>query len=130
MLEASADIPGRDADYRPSFEEWRTNELERPVRRPELMLVALAGGEVAGFASLGAFGAEAHHGLTAVRRSWRRRGIATALKLAQIDAAKRAGFERIRTESVEANVPMRTLNTRLGYRPAPGSVIFRGPLAK
>jgi len=52
---------------------------------------------VVGYAALQVFGDEAHHGLTATRRDWRRRGVATALKRAEIAAAKRAGFRRLVT---------------------------------
>ena len=51
------------------------------------------------------------------------------MKRAQIAAAKEAGFERLVTESEERNVPMRTLNEQLGYKPDPrwSSVLMRGP---
>jgi len=51
------------------------------------------------------------------------------MKRTQIAAAKAAGFERLVTESEERNVPMRTLNERLGYTPDPkrSSVVMRGP---
>jgi mycothiol synthase len=64
-----------------------------------------------------------------VKRDWRRRGVATALKRAQMAAAKRAGFRRLVTGSEERNVPMRNLNAKLGYLPEPSQsqVILRGP---
>jgi mycothiol synthase len=129
-VEAGKDIPGLDADHDPSFEQWRSFEIERPSRRPELCFVALADGEVAGFASIDVFGESdtGWHGLTAVRRSWRRRGIAEALKLSQIEAARRLGLRRLMTESEERNEPMRRLNEKLGYRPVPGMIALRGPL--
>src|SRR5207247_2317892 len=105
------------------------NEINRPTRRPELCFIALAGDEVVGYAALQVFGDEAHHGLTATRRDWRRRGVATALKRAEIAAAKRAGFKRLLTESEERNEPMRRLNEKLGFVPAPewSTVVMRGP---
>ena len=89
-----------------------------------------AGNEVVGYAALQVFGDEAHHGLTATRRDWRRRGIASALKRAEIAAAKRAGFTRLLTESEERNEPMRRLNEKLGYVPAPewSMVVMQGPV--
>lgn len=127
-LEASGDIPGLDAALKQSHEQWRSFELERPSRSHELSFVALHGEEVVGFASLDVISGHAFHGLTAVRRAWRGRGVATALKLSQIRAAKLAGFERLLTESAEDNEPMRRLNEKLGYRPSPGMIVFRGPL--
>ncbi len=76
------------------------------------------------------FGDEAHHGLTATRRDWRRRGVATALKHAEIAAAKRGRFRRLVTESEERNEPMRRLNEKLGFVPAPelSVLVMQGPL--
>jgi GNAT superfamily N-acetyltransferase len=129
-LEASADIPG-DGAYEPTFEQWRSFEIERPSRRPELSFLALEEGRVVGFASLDVFGdsTTGYHGLTAVARSARRRGVGRALKLAQIRAAAEAGLTRLVTESEERNVAMRALNESLGYRPLPGMIVLRGPLA-
>jgi RimJ/RimL family protein N-acetyltransferase len=57
--------------------------------------------------------------------------VATALKHAEIAAAKRAGFRRLLTESEERNEPMRRLNEKLGFVPAPewNTIVVRGPLA-
>lgn len=126
-LEAIEDIPGLDEP--PTFEQWRAIDIDRPTRTPELFFVALAGGEAIGYATMDDFGRDAHHGLTAVRRDWRRRGVATALKQAQITAAKKAGFRRLVTGSEERNTPMRNLNAKLGYRPEPSlsTLVLRGP---
>jgi GNAT superfamily N-acetyltransferase len=126
--EASGDIPGLDAETGWTAAEWRARELERPNRRYDLSFLAVAGGEVVGYATLDVFPAGAFHGLTAVARAWRRRGVGRALKLSQIAAAKEAGLERLFTESEERNEPMRRLNEDLGFRPIPGMIVLRGPL--
>jgi GNAT superfamily N-acetyltransferase len=64
-----------------------------------------------------------------VKRSWRRRGLAGALKRTQIAWAKERGYERVATQNEMRNEPIRRLNERLGYRPSPGRIIMRGPLA-
>jgi GNAT superfamily N-acetyltransferase len=130
-IEAMRDIPGLDGEHSPTYDQWRATEVQRPSRRKDLSFVALAGDEVIGYASLHVFGdpTVAHNSLTVVSRPWRNRGIATALKRAQIEAARRAGIVRMLTESEERNVPMRQLNEKLGYRPAPGKVVLQGPLA-
>ena len=126
-VEAAADIPGNVGDM--SFEQWRAIELDRPTRRRDLLFVAVADGEPVGYVSMDDNGRDGYNGLTAVRRAWRRRGIATALKRTQIAAAKRAGFERLITGSEERNLPMRSLNAALGYRPEPrrSTLTMRGP---
>jgi ribosomal protein S18 acetylase RimI-like enzyme len=127
-LEANADIPGLDSEHEATFADWLAFEVDRPSRDPRLAFVALAGGEVVGFASVDVVGDTGYHGLTGVRRAFRRRGIAKALKLHQIAAAAEAGLARLITESEETNAPMRALNEALGYRPIPGSIVLRGPL--
>ena len=126
-IEAAADIPGNAGDM--SYEQWRAIELDRPTRRRDLLFVAVADGEPIGYVSMDDNGRDGYNGLTAVRRAWRRRGIATALKRTQIAAAKLAGFERLITGSEERNLPMRTLNAKLGYRPEPSrsTLTMRGP---
>ena len=128
-VQADEDIPGSDGVM--TFEQWKASEIDKPSRRPELCFIALTGGEVIGYAALMVFGDEAHHGLTATRRDWRRRGVASALKRAEIAAAKNAGFKRLTTESEERNEPMRKLNEKLGFVPAPelSVLTLRGPLA-
>jgi GNAT superfamily N-acetyltransferase len=127
-VQADEDIPGSEGVQ--TFEQWRAHEIDRPTRRPELCFIALAGDEVVGYAALQVFGDEGHHGLTATRRDWRRRGVASALKRAEIAAAKRAGFTRLLTESEERNEPMRRLNEKLGYVPAPewSMSVMQGPV--
>jgi len=127
-VQGDEDIPGSTGKQ--TFEDWRAHEIDKPNRRPELMFLALAGDEVVGYAGLQAYGDRAFHGLTVTRRDWRRRGVATALKRAEIAAAKQTGFERLLTESEERNEPMRRLNEKLGFVPAPewSTVVMRGPL--
>ncbi len=126
-LEAGRDIPGLDAEHQPTFEEWGAFEL-KPSRDPRAAFVALVDGEVAGFAQIDVVGETGYHGLTAVRRADRRRGIGRALKLHQIAAAKELGLATLITESEERNEPMRSLNASLGYRSIPGSIVVQGPL--
>jgi GNAT superfamily N-acetyltransferase len=128
--EAEPDIPGEDR-VRP-FDVWRSTEIDRPSLRPELTFVALAGDEVVGYAILDAYGGELWHRLTGVKRAWRGRGIATALKRAQIDAARSSGVARLVTANEERNTAMRSINEALGYRPEPrlSTVVVRGPVLR
>jgi GNAT superfamily N-acetyltransferase len=128
FAEAEQDVPGEDVGT--SYEDWRSFNVDRPTRAPAFSFVALAGDEVVGYAQLDVFETEARHGYTAVKRAWRRRGIARALKHAQIAAATERGLERLITQSEERNLAMRTLNEQLGYRPDPDRSLdeLRGPL--
>ncbi|MCY1078522.1 GNAT family N-acetyltransferase [Archangium lansingense] len=128
-LEAIPDMPVDEADEVGTFEEWRASDIDRPIHTPDLTFVALHGAEVVGYAVLQrARRGVAFHSLTGVKRAWRGRGIASALKRAQIAGAKKAGFKRLVTENVVGNAPIRHLNEVMGYRPLPGAIVFRGPL--
>jgi mycothiol synthase len=128
--EAEPDIPG-GVPVRP-FDVWRATEIDRPSLRSDLTFVALANDEVVGYAILDSLGGELWHRLTAVKRDWRRRGIGTALKLAQIGAARRSGLGRLVTTNEERNLAMRSINDALGYRPEPrlSTIVLRGPLVR
>ncbi len=131
--EVSADVPRPEGDdFEPtSLPRWRELYLEGPGAVPDAMIAALAGDEVVGYTGLrrrGAVSPVAENMLTAVRRPWRRRGIATALKREQIARARAAGIEQIFTTNDETNTGMRGVNARLGYRPAPTQIVVTGPL--
>jgi GNAT superfamily N-acetyltransferase len=127
--EAFPDIPVAEPIDVGSLDEWRAEELA--VARRDLTAVALAGDEVVGYSTLGDFGdGTALHLMTGVKRSWRGRGVARALKLAQIEAARRAGLRTLVAYNDATNAPMQRLNVALGYRLHPVYVTLRGPLAQ
>ena len=132
--EVGGDVPrpeGDDFEGQP-FPRWREQYLEGPGAVPDAMIAALARDEVVGYTGLrrrGASSPVAENMLTAVRRDWRRRGIATALKRKQVARARAAGIEQIFTTNDETNAGMRGVNARLGYRPAPTHIVVTGPLA-
>lgn len=126
--EANPDIPSPDPIVAGTFEEWRKRELAELVLR-ELSFVALEDGVVVGFATLGEDGpGKAGHFMTGVARRVRGRGVARALKLAQIRAAEEAGYLELRTQNDVANVAMRRVNERLGYRLRFAWIHLGGPL--
>ncbi len=130
--EAYPDVPGEeDAEMAP-FERWLSMDMQGAGDRPEATFVALVGDEVVAYAKLSLSRARPHvamHDITGVRRAWRGRGIAGALKAAEIAWAKENGYERLETQNEERNEPIRRLNQRHGYVVEPGSVTLRGPLA-
>lgn len=130
--EASPDIPGNEEDDIGSFEEWLSRDMHGSSDRADATFVAVADDQVVGFAKFAIEAAQderAFHDLTGVRRAWRGRGIAGALKRTQIAWAKANGFSRLETFNEERNEPIRRLNQRHGYRVEPGSIVVRGPLA-
>lgn len=140
--EAERDIPGSENDDVEPFEDWLRNHREGPGYSPEATFIALARAEtaaaevadeeVAGFAMLSLTAAQpsaAFHALTGVRRSWRGRGVARALKAAQITWALENGYRHLYTRNEQRNEPIRRLNTFFGYHPGPGRLYLVGPLA-
>jgi GNAT superfamily N-acetyltransferase len=130
--EAEPDVPGAENDRMKTFEDWLAQDMQGSGDRADATFVALAGDEVVGYAKFSLTAAQpdtAHHDMTGVKRAWRRRGIAGALKRAQISWAKEQGYRRLATQNELRNEPIRRLNQRLGYREAPGRIIVRGPLA-
>lgn len=132
-LEAYADVPGEEEVEPASFEDWLSADMQGVSDRPEATFLALSGDEVVGYAKLALSSARPNvvmHDMTGVRRAWRGRGIASALKRAQIAWAKATGFERLETYNEERNEPIRRLNERHGYRSEPGEIVVRGPIAR
>ena len=129
--EAYVDIPGEESSEVASFEEWLSADMQGAGDRPEATFVALADGGVVAYAKLSLSLARptvAMHDITGVRRAWRGRGIAGALKRAEIAWATENGYERLETMNEERNEPIRRLNERHGYVLAPGEITVRGPI--
>jgi mycothiol synthase len=125
-VEALADIPvDRPLDV--SFEDWERGW----VSFPEGAFLALAGGEIVGLAGLVRDDDRpdrAEHSFTAVRRDWRSRGVAKALKQATIAWAAENGISELYTWTQRGNEPMRRLNERLGYVVRSRCATVRGPV--
>jgi GNAT superfamily N-acetyltransferase len=131
-LEAEPDIPGSEHDLVKPFDDWLAHDMRGPGDRPDATFVAVAGDEVIGYAKFSLTSAQpttAHHDLTGVKRAWRGRGVARALKATQIGWAKAHGYEELRTTNDERNAPIRRLNQQFGYQPSIGRIYLIGPLA-
>ena len=103
-LEGSISIP---------LEDW----LQDEATLPEGSFVALLGDEIVGYSGLMAHDNDgvAEDGLTVVRREWRRRGLARALKQRELAWARDAGLHEVVTWTQSGNESMRAVNERLGY---------------
>ena len=117
------DMPGAD-DYVVTRDRFAQEVDEAP-----LVLVALDGERVVGYAALERLTDDVlGHQLTTVARTHRRRGIAGALKRAQVAWAARHGIRRLVTDTHADNVATQKLNERLGYRALPPLVVVRKEL--
>jgi GNAT superfamily N-acetyltransferase len=125
-LEALPDIPDSEDEHVEPFDEWLSVHMQGIGDRPEGTFAAIADGEVVGWAKLSFWDAKPDtpfHDLTGVKRAWRGRGIARALKHKQLNWAKEQGYRRLRTAMVARNEPIQRLNEQLGYEPIPGRIV-------
>ena len=134
-VEALPDIPGEGPKAPPTLEEFRVLEVDRPAIPAGGFAIAIdsATQRVIGYASLMVLAGNptvAWHGMTAVARAWRGRGVATALKRATIAWACENGLEALETANDITNAPMRAVNSRLGYQPRPDEIYYRGPVTR
>jgi GNAT superfamily N-acetyltransferase len=132
--EAMADIPYEgDSPMSPgSFAEFEERALTGPKYIPEATFVATQGSDVIGYGQLVWMDRSAgigDHQMLAMRRSWRGRGIARALKAAQIVWALDNGLTELRTGNEDRNAAARAVNANFPYTPVPDQLLYRGPLA-
>jgi GNAT superfamily N-acetyltransferase len=117
-VEGFPDMPVTPPIPVPSYEQWLEDEVPGPVT-----FVALESGRVVGAAAL--FDRQnglAEHGLTAVVRTHRGRGIAVALKQATIRWASEHGYRELSTWTQDGNAAMQAVNLKLGYHPRPAVI--------
>ena len=133
--EAMLDIPyDGDAPMRPpSYEVFTARDLAGPKYIPEETFVAIQDDEVIGYGRLVWMDRAdriGEHAMLAVRRAWRGRGIARALKAAQIAWALDNGLSELRTGNEERNAAARAVNGKFAYTPLPDQLLYRGPVAE
>ncbi|MFC6592307.1 GNAT family N-acetyltransferase [Deinococcus lacus] len=119
------DVPMGLTLTRRTQEQWVKDELKDPTLRPELSFVAVdptqndpLTGFYIGYSTIGwnEMGGYGYIGMTGVRREYRGRGIAKALKVAAMRALAAAGGGEIRTFNDAPNVAMLKMNEALGFR--------------
>jgi len=98
------------------IEQYKKLVVDNPRVILPSWIVAVDKGEVIGLSLLeqGSAPGGLSTGFTGVHRHYRRRGLATALKVRTIEYAKDAGYSFIRTGNEENN-PMLLLNKKLGF---------------
>ena len=119
------DVPLPYTPKKVSLEQFKQMYLAGPNVIPGSWIVALANGRYVGNSMLekGSKPGVLSTGFTGVLRDYRRRGLATALKVYTIKYAKAADYTIIRTGNEENN-PMLTLNKQLGFTELTASLAF------
>jgi RNA polymerase sigma factor (sigma-70 family) len=93
--------------------------LEMPYVLPDAYFIAKRGDEYVGVSDVSLFEAMPGgltQGFTGVRREFRRRGLATALKLQGIVYAQSHGYQILQTFNKPQQQAIRALNEKLGFR--------------
>jgi GNAT superfamily N-acetyltransferase len=110
-----------------SLADWLADEATVPAGS----FLALSGGEIVAYSGLCRRpDGTVEDGLTVVRRAWRRRGVASALKRVKLAWAAAHGIPEVVTWTQSGNEGMRALNERLGYVYRSVSVLVRTPLPR
>ena len=122
---AYADQPGRsESRIDEAWYEWGLRA--HPAAG---YFIALEDGRILGYGYLEHDDEQWRNGFTAVARDLRGRGVAGAIKRAQIAWAKERGIPTLRTANETRLESMLALNRRLGYRALYDEIVLRGPVA-
>lgn len=119
------DIPTPDPITPVPFEKW-AEWRDEPNYAPDQAFLALDGETIVGMSILAPALAQKerlYQWLTGTHRDYRRRGIATALKVMGIRMAQRKGYTEILTDNEENN-PMYQINLKLGFQSQPAELSF------
>jgi RimJ/RimL family protein N-acetyltransferase len=113
--ECSADIPGRGVFY--TREEYFVERIAVTTYNPRGVMIARQGGQWLGMAAISDCREEGYvfSAMTGVRKDFRGRGIAMAMKVLGVSFVRECGVDVVRTVHHPENSSMIALNKRLGY---------------
>jgi GNAT superfamily N-acetyltransferase len=121
---AYADQPGRAESRIDGWPEWGL-----AAQRPDAYFVAVDGDDALGYGYLEHDEGRWKNGFMAVAREARGRGVAGAIKRAQIAWAKANRVTTLQTANEVRLESMLALNRRLGYERLYDEIVMRGPAA-
>ncbi|GAB4458798.1 MAG: GNAT family N-acetyltransferase [Armatimonadaceae bacterium] len=120
------DMPAPDTLTKPTFEHFVKHVLENPDFLPEAWYIALDGENYVGESALWRSSTDnsLYVGATGVLREYRRRGIATALKIYALEYARAAGCPLMKTWNAQINRAMLSINEALGFEKQPAWISY------
>jgi GNAT superfamily N-acetyltransferase len=116
--EVRLDVPRADPVTPIAYDFFLANVIEAPDFDGRLFLVALDGETYSGFTGMFpvTHTTMLDQWLTGVKREYRKRNVALALKVRAIQYAKDNGYTSIRTDNDSTNVGMLAINEKLGFK--------------
>ena len=119
--EVRQDVPRSEPASPLEYSQFHRLVFEDPGFTPKGVFLAREDGRLVGLTQLwrSEASADLYTGLTGVSRSHRGRGIATALKVRALGAARANGASRIFTDNDTRNVEMIAVNDKLGFKRLP-----------
>lgn len=130
LEETIHELPNLGQFDQQSFTQFVAEHLQNPAMLPDAYFIAVQGENYVGVSELfqgdepGVFDTQN----SSVRRTHRRLGIALALKVRALTYAKTHGGIRVTTGMAATNLPIITLNQRLGFVPEPMWITFVHPM--
>jgi len=123
------DVPWATPTPHWPYDRFRQMGFESGQMIADVSVVAYDGDTIAGFTMTGKRQSQdGYTWMTGVGRSYRGRGLATAIKVEALSRAKAKGLRALLTTNDEPNKAMREINAKLGYRTLPGHVQLEKPL--
>jgi GNAT superfamily N-acetyltransferase len=123
----SSDMPQSQPFTPVPYEQWEALEMKNPDLIPEAYMIAKDKDELVGLSVLWSGKPEPnslYQGNTGVRRDYRGRGIAFAMKLRVIEYAKNHGYVKLKTWNASNNAAMLNINVKLGFKRQVGWITF------
>lgn len=123
------DVPTPEIPAPPSFEDLRRYIFDSPTFELRATTFALRGEDLVGLTLADVNGSGIGYTfMTGVRRDARGHGLSLAMKLRAIAVLKERGVALFGTMNDKDNVPMLTVNRKLGYVPEPPSIRMKKTL--
>ena len=125
--ELRQDVPRSEPATPITFEQFQKLFLNAPDFYREGVFFALCGDDLVGMTMFwqGEGDDALHTGLTGVRRAYRGRGVATALKVRALEFARTLGASKVYTDNDTGNEEMIAVNAKLGFERQPAWIGLR-----